>query len=492
MSTSTVHTLEQLWEAILRTHIIAPSGPRKASNDIFQATEAYRSTKMDTKESLSSFKERFIFALKRVTIIGGAPEVEDIATTRFIKALDAARFAEFWKDLDTSVTLGGRSPPKTIEEAFQLAYDSLVKVNTSFRYSNVNESQVLITDTKPKGKDKNNKGYKGSKPKHHPTHKKIDNDNNKGKNHNKGKGGDDKTGNNNKRSKRGEPREDVTCYFCGRKGHFQSDCLSYKAAQAFSKKRNGHGHEERQEEEPSNRAPWRQAPSRESSGTPSTDGRGSDHRGMAKSTSFMTNNKRFIDSSDEEEDHASVLMMAEPEENHAGYVILDGASSTNIIKDRELLTRIRPAPRPLSISGITDGPAIVTREIGDLPFFGTCYYDSRASANVLCQTKIEDKFKVDYSQGKYFNVHVNEDTTIKFKRNGTKYACPNFIFTKLTDGTNKSTDETEERAEIHSASGRFEATEERNEPTREQKTHQWPRETRRAPNKSSSRTQRGS
>ena len=147
LSTTIVHTLEELWRAILKTHIISPSGPRKADNDIYSASEAYMTLRMGAKETLSSFKERFNFALRRVAIIGGASEGQGIATTRFIKALDPARFAEFWKDLDTSVTLGGRQPPRTIEEAFQLAYDSIIKINSSFKYSNVNESQVLSTTT---------------------------------------------------------------------------------------------------------------------------------------------------------------------------------------------------------------------------------------------------------------------------------------------------------------------------------------------------------
>jgi hypothetical protein len=64
---------------------------------------------------------------------------------------------------------------------------------------------------------------------------------------------------------------------------------------------------------------------------------------------------------------------------------------------------------------------------------------------------------------------VNEDRIIKFKRNGTKYVCPNFIFTRLTDDDNKPTDETRGRAEVHSTSGRFETAGERSERTREQK-----------------------
>ncbi len=87
LSSTIVHTLEELWSAILKTHIIAPSGPRKADNDIYTASEAYITLRMGPKESLSSFKERFNFALRRVAIIGGAAEAPGIAATRFIKTL---------------------------------------------------------------------------------------------------------------------------------------------------------------------------------------------------------------------------------------------------------------------------------------------------------------------------------------------------------------------------------------------------------------------
>jgi hypothetical protein len=126
-------------------------------------------------------------------------------------------------------------------------------------------------------------------------------------------------------------------------------------------------------------------------------------------------------------------MVAENDEDHDGFIILDGASGANIIKDRKLLTNIRAAPKALSVSGITDGPAMLTNEIGDLPFFGTCYFDPRARANVLCQTKIEDEFPVRYEQGKYFKIKVDPKIEVEFRRNGAKYICPNKVFMQLAD-----------------------------------------------------------
>ena len=172
---------------------------------------------MGPKESLSNFKERFIFALARVRIVGGVTETEDVGTTRFIKALDPGRFNDFWRDLDTSITMGGRDTPSTLEEAFQLAYDSLIKVNSTFKYSAVNETSTLLTTSQPKEKDKP-KGYKGSKPSTHPSQKKYNHNDKKKYNHN-----DKKKEIKSKDDRPNTPR-DYTCHFCDRKGHVQKDC----------------------------------------------------------------------------------------------------------------------------------------------------------------------------------------------------------------------------------------------------------------------------
>ena len=452
LSTSILHTLEELWAAILKTHIISPSGPRKADNDIYTATEGYMTLRMGPKESLSSFKERFTFALRRVAIIGGAPEAQGIATTRFIKSLDPARFGDFWKDLDTSVTLGGRQPPRTLEEAFQLAYDSMIKVNSSFKYSSsVNESQVLVTNTnantnaQPNVKDKNhNKGYKGSTSTNNPLRKKFDNKKGSGKYNNKGNDKDHNKQNQNhssKQNKKSERREDVTCFFCGKVGHFQSDCRTYKKAQESAKGRGGGSNDDGRGRD-RGRAPEYVPMPPTAIKRPTNHVSRSDQRQPTNVTSFSTwGDGGHADSSDDEPNAATVFMIARNEEKNHGYIILDGASGAHIIKDRELLTNIRPAPKPLSISGITEGPALIVDEIGDLPFFGACYFDERARANVLCQTKVEDEFRVHYQQGKHFMVQVNPMVQIEFRRKGTKYICPSKIFLELSTGQKNSKEE---------------------------------------------------
>lgn len=141
-------------------------------------------------------------------------------------------------------------------------------------------------------------------------------------------------------------------------------------------------------------------------------------------------------------------MVSGKEDRHEGCIILDGGSGANIIKDRYLLTNIRAAPKPLSISGITEGPALLTSEIGDLPFFGVCYFDARARANVLCQTKIEDEFQVKYLQGRHYKIRINSAIEIEFRRKGTKYVCPNEVLLQLSGRHDFSKKETSNPATV--------------------------------------------
>ena len=412
LSSTRLHTLEELWRAILRTHIIEPSGPRKASVDVFNAMEQYHDTKMGPKESLSNFKERFIFALARVRIVGGVTETEDVGTTRFIKALDPGRFNDFWRDLDTSITMGGRDTPSTLDEAFRLAYDSLIKVNSTFKYSAVNETSTLLTTTQPKEKDKP-KGYKGSKPSTHPWQKKNNHDDKKKYNHN------DKKKETKSKDDGPNTSKDYACYFCNRKGHVQKDCYGYKAARAFSTARSASNSNASDDDE--------DPPAKEDKKVDFNIKRKDQERGTGRTQSYTTwRVPKFPDSDDE---RSAVLMVDEERSHlHAGYVILDDASGTNIIKDRNLLTNLRRAPKPMIISGIANGPSITSNEIGDLPYFGECYFHAKASANVLCQTRIEDLYPIDYKQGKYFKIHVNANTIVEFNRDGARYTCPNTFF----------------------------------------------------------------
>ena len=141
-------------------------------------------------------------------------------------------------------------------------------------------------------------------------------------------------------------------------------------------------------------------------------------------------------------------MISSMEDSHEECIILDGGSGANIIKDRYLLRNIRAAPKPLSISGITEGPALLTNEIGDLPFFGVCYFDPRARANVLCQTKIEDEFEVEYRQGFHYKIKINSKIEIEFRRKGSKYICPNKVFLKIAGRHELPTDEAGNPAEV--------------------------------------------
>ena len=264
--------------------------------------------------------------------------------------------------------MGGRDTPSTLDEAFRLAYDSLIKVNSTFKYSAVNETSTLLTTTQPKEKDKP-KGYKGSKPSTHPWQKKNNHDDKKKYNHN------DKKKETKSKDDGPNTSKDYACYFCNRKGHVQKDCYGYKAARAFSTARSASNSNASDDDE--------DPPAKEDKKVEFNIKRKDQERGTGRTQSYTTwRVPKFPDSDDE---RSAVLMVDEERSHlHAGYVILDDASGTNIIKDRNLLTNLRRAPKPMIISGIANGPSITSNEIGDLPYFGECYFHAKASANVLC------------------------------------------------------------------------------------------------------------
>ena len=94
------------------------------------------------------------------------------------------------------------------------------------------------------------------------------------------------------------------------------------------------------------------------------------------------------------------------------HVLLDFQSGVNVVKDRVLLSNVRPADTPMRISGIAGGKSLVSLEIGDMKYFGVCYFHPQATANVLNATQVEDKFigAIEYKQQRYLVGHVMNTT----------------------------------------------------------------------------------
>lgn len=410
------YNLEALMQAITKTHMVQPSGPRRNAHDIFLATESYHSLRMGLKQSLSEYMEEFKFARSRIEGMGGVLEIESQSAMRFLKSLDPDRFSEFVTALNTSCTIGGNKFPSTIFEVFSLAYDASVTKASMSKTTSMMEATTLTTignptetsKQHPKGnRNKKRKPFKGSKPSSTPSKPSS-----------------------NQRQHSAQSNNKIKCHFCDRIGHVIKDCRKYIAAKDAAKQKTN----ERQGDN-GNRA--RSKPHKPNGGPPRP--KRPQHNNSIDNANALSIKAspaifpRNIDSEDDFEDDAasttsrSCFMMSEdtgsiPE----SHVLLDYQSGVNIIKDRLLLTNIRSAPTPMSITGIADGKSIVCTEIGDLKYFGECYYHENATANVLCAAKVEDMFigKIKYKQQCYFRVTVEPDVVIEFKRIGSHYACP--------------------------------------------------------------------
>jgi hypothetical protein len=110
------------------------------------------------------------------------------------------------------------------------------------------------------------------------------------------------------------------------------------------------------------------------------------------------------------------------------YVILDSGSTAHMVRDKELLTNIRPTNKPVAIGGVEHGgKGIVCRKCGDLLSVKQVLLSEKSSANILSLSALKDKgHVVDFDS-------VNDVFKVKFIDHDKTYE-----FTRENGGGNKS------------------------------------------------------
>ncbi len=99
----------------------------------------------------------------------------------------------------------------------------------------------------------------------------------------------------------------------------------------------------------------------------------------------------------------------------------DCQSTVNLVHNEKLLTNIRKAKVPLSVSGISGEQLIVTK-VGDLGDFGEVYYHPAAKANILCFYDLSQKYTVTYDTSVMDAFIVKTDKrTLLFEPKGKLY-----------------------------------------------------------------------
>ena len=137
-------------------------------------------------------------------------------------------------------------------------------------------------------------------------------------------------------AKSGKKKTEVECHVCGKIGHYARDC---------------------------------------------------EHRKSSKSTEKAHVTAQSDDSDREEDgydDHNVAMVAKEHCLFSRNELLLDNQASLNVIGNIDLLTNVRKAQRPVSMSGIQAGAAAVRVDmVGDFSDFGEVYYSDFASANIL-------------------------------------------------------------------------------------------------------------
>jgi hypothetical protein len=87
-------------------------------------------------------------------------------------------------------------------------------------------------------------------------------------------------------------------------------------------------------------------------------------------------------------------------------ILLDNAANISIMNPR-LLISVRPAGKKIRVKGVV-GVQMVVEHVDDLEGFFEVYASDEAKANVLSFAAVEDMYKVTYSRGEGFMVHMPE------------------------------------------------------------------------------------
>jgi hypothetical protein len=74
------------------------------------------------------------------------------------------------------------------------------------------------------------------------------------------------------------------------------------------------------------------------------------------------------------------------------WILCDNESRIDVVKNKDIIVDIRKMRNPVELSGI-GGNAIKIDQEGDLPGYGTVYYNPNVAANILSLHKLTKRFK---------------------------------------------------------------------------------------------------
>ena len=394
----------ELWRAIKATHIVNAVG--NATTDRAAARDHYYRLQQGPTETLQHYKDRFDSALRGITALGGtAPSAADQAID-FINRLDDGRYAQFKVDLHNSVIEGTGTYPASLVDAYNRASNRREVRRVNNDRGNGAPQAVFATSADMVIRQKYNK-----------SNKKGDNKNNNNNNNNVTNNNQSATGTTattNDTNNRKDNGKYLICYLCGgphgisKCPHLDTATTCLRAQGVISNDEHAHV---TTAEETNRRVAFTEqdfvAYTTLTSGAPDGVAVGDD-------------DKPKEDDSDEE----NTTMLASNKQHGLGAfdVLLDNQASKSIFHQAALLMDIRSTSIQTVFKGV--GGKIETDQVGILPFVGLVSYSPQSIANVLALGEVENKYQIDYVQGKSFTVIVNDNVRLTFwKRHNGLYVC---------------------------------------------------------------------
>lgn len=325
------HDPLMLWRLIEVTHAGSTTGSAVA--DAVHAYLLHAKLQQGKSETTDSFKERTDNALVTMTAAGLPLPAPILQAALYVNALDVDRYATLQSELANDEAKGLRTRPKNLAEAHNMAMKRMNVVTRHANFEGGTSQQAVFVHNAASPTDPGN-GRRGR------------NGNNKKKE-------EEESQPDSEEAPVDDSKDQYPCKLCGELGHWISKCPELPRAKAAL-------------------------------GKPSASAAKGHKVAVA-----IASRDRSLDAVVFCADHAPrvkgtqdrVTTTADREGCYPTAVMMDTGATVTIICNHDLLERIRPAAKAITISGITG--SISVDRVGDFGPFGEVYYSPDAMANVL-------------------------------------------------------------------------------------------------------------
>jgi Reverse transcriptase (RNA-dependent DNA polymerase) len=195
--------------------------------------------------------------------------------------------------------------------------------------------------------------------------------------------------------RRAKDMADVECYACHKKGHIATNCPNKKKKENESANNQTNKEKEKEEEYVNLQI----------------------EENLLMSFDFcmltLEEDKEIEDESKKDIE----IVMYQGNNIKKDWIILDNGSTVDIFCNKQLLKNVRETSDSVRVrcnAGVT-----VTNMKGELPGYGTVWYNPNGMANILSLARVSEKYKITYdsTSDPGFKIHKDDGDTLTFRKN---------------------------------------------------------------------------